>query len=71
MRRRFTVVCEWRHLNDDCVFDADEVQVVAESAGKAITAARRKWKATICETWPEIALERAWILTPARRRSLD
>jgi hypothetical protein len=70
MRRRFTVVCEWRHQADDCFFDSDEVQVVAESSRHAIHAARKKWIATVGAKWPDLTLEKLWILTPARSGGL-
>jgi hypothetical protein len=70
MKRRFTVICEWQDTQDNDHCDADEIQVLAENAGQAISAAQAKWKKTIATKWPGLALEKVWILTPALRRSL-
>jgi len=69
MERRYAVVCEWQSTLDDCEFDADEIQVRADSAASAIKKAREKWSATIGAEWPHLRLEKAWILTPSRRRA--
>ena len=51
---RFTVICEW---SDHDVFDADEIVVLAESRGEAISKARAKWAVTKGAHWPECRLE--------------
>jgi hypothetical protein len=68
MERRYTVVCEWQSTHSDCEFDADEIQVVADSAASAIQKAREKWAASIGAEWPHIRLEQAWILSRNARR---
>jgi len=68
MDRRYTVVCEWQSTRSDCEFDADEIQVVADSAASAIERARGKWDATIGAEWPHLRLEKAWILSRNARR---
>jgi hypothetical protein len=70
MRRRYAVVCEWTDTRDESVLDADEIQVFAENAEEAARSARRQWRLTIGADWPSCRLERIWISTPARRRSL-
>lgn len=64
MERRYVVVCEWHSTLRDDEFDADEIQVVADSAASAIRKARDRWSATIGAEWPHIRLESAWILSP-------
>jgi hypothetical protein len=64
MERRFVVVCEWQHTARDCEFDADEIQVWADSPASAIKLACDKWTTTIGSEWPEIRLEKAWISFP-------
>ena len=63
--RRFTVIVDW---TDGETIDADEVVVFANSAAEAISKARQKWRMTIGAQWPHCRLDRAWILTPSRRR---
>lgn len=58
---RFTVILDWE---DGDVEDADEIRVLADSAGEAIDAARRLWSATKGAEWPHCRLIRAWILQP-------
>lgn len=70
MDRRYTVVCDWESRLRDDEFDSDEIQVVADSPASAIQKAQEKWTATIGAKWPHIRLVKAWILTPAKRRSL-
>ena len=70
MNRRFRVVCEWTDSRDDYVLDADEIQVTAESAAQAISAAKRPWSLTIGAIWPSCRLEKVWIVTPTRQGSL-
>jgi hypothetical protein len=70
MDRRYTVVCDWESRLRDDEFDSDEIQVVADSPASAIQKAQEKWNATIGAEWPHIRLVKAWILTPAKRRSL-
>lgn len=68
--RKFVVICEWIDREDDSHCDADEVQVRAKDAASAVSAAREKWTNTIGAEWPSVRLEKAWILTRARRLSL-
>lgn len=70
MARRYTVLIEWTDKFDDSHFDADEVQVVADSAASAIAAAREKWARTKGAEWPRCVQGRATILTPASLRRL-
>ena len=70
MNRRFRVVCEWTDSRDDYVLDADEIQVTAESAAQAISAAKRQWRLTIVAIWPSCRLEKVWIVTPTMQGSL-
>ena len=70
MKRRFRVVCEWIDSQDNHVLDADEIQVSAESAAQAISAAKRQWRLTIGAVWPSCRLEKVWVVTPTRQESL-
>ena len=70
MARRFVVLVEWVDGDDDCHFDADEVQVFADSAASAVAAARDKWAATIGAEWPRCRVERVRILNAAARKRL-
>lgn len=63
--KRWIVICDW---TDGDIFDADEVVVYADSAAQAISKARQKWRMTVGAQWPQCRLDRAWILTPSRRR---
>jgi hypothetical protein len=68
MERRYTVVCEWQSIHRDDEFDADEIQVVADSPASAIRKAQERWLLTIGAGWRHLRLEKAWILSPAARR---
>lgn len=70
MARRYVVLIDWVDASDDCHFDTDEVQVVADSASSATAAAREKWSATIGAEWPSCRIERATVLTLAARLRL-
>lgn len=70
MARRYTVLIEWTDRHDDSHFDADEVQVVADSAASAIAAAREKWARTKGAEWPRCVQGSATILTFAARCQL-
>lgn len=70
MARRFTVLIEWTDKYDDSHFDADEIQVRADSAAQAIAAARAAWAATIGAEWPRCQPGKATILNAAGRRRL-
>lgn len=70
MARRYTVLIEWTDKYDDSHFDADEVQVVADSAARAVAAARERWSATIGAKWPRCQPGKATILNAAARRRL-
>lgn len=70
MARRYTVLIEWTDKQDDSHFDADEVQVVADSAASAVAAAREKWASTVGAEWDRCQQGRATILNAASRRRL-
>jgi hypothetical protein len=55
---RYTVICDW---SDHDVFDADEIVVLADSRGEAISKARAKWAITKGAKWPECTLDRVYI----------
>ena len=70
MARKYTVLIEWTDADDDCHFDADEIQVRADSAASAVSAAREKWAKTIGAEWPRCRPGKATILNAAARRRL-
>lgn len=70
MERRFVVICDWQSTVDEYEFDADEIQVSAKSADEAISRAQEMWSAMHGRKWPHIRLERCWILTKNKARSL-
>lgn len=66
-KKRWSVIVDW---TDGEVDDADEVIVFADSAAEAISRARQKWMMAVCAAWPDCRFNRAWILTPSRRRGV-
>ena len=62
---RFTVICEWSYHD---VFDADEIVVLAESRGEAISKARVKLAVTKAAQWPECRLDRVHIQPKPKSR---
>ena len=70
MERLFTVVCEWQSTLDEYEFDSDEIQVSAKSAEIAVDRAKEMWLSSHGARWPHIRLEKCWILTKNRARTL-
>jgi len=70
MKRRWIAVVQWIDSTDDSSFDADEIQVFAETPEAARSAAARQWRLTIGAQWPALRLEKIVIYTPAQHRAV-
>ena len=65
--KRWKVVVDWR---DGDVEDSDELTVCAKTAAGAASRAKAIWSETNRAEWPRIRIEKVFVLTPKRLRSL-
>lgn len=66
-KKKWIVIVDWV---DGVVSDSDEVVVFAGSESAAISGARKKWKDTVADQWPNCLIESAWVLTREREAQL-